>query len=225
MSRLERALLVTIVVLVGGAAGAVSFTHMHDWTIANSPPGTPDWYGWVNACVSELVPVAALLEVRRRRRAGRPIGYPLGLLVAAACLSLAAQLAVAVPSPSGWLLSAVPALAFMALTKLVFSGLPLTHRRGRRGGDRPAAPPVAASSALVPSVPPGARLPAQRPHHYRARLTDDEILEALRDPERIPRDRDGYVPVKRVTKALGIGPDRARRLLTEAGLRRPVPTT
>ena len=155
MSRLERALLVTIVVLVGGAAGAVSFTHMHDWTIANSPPGTPDWYGWVNACVSELVPVAALLEVRRRRRAGRPIGYPLGLLVAAACLSLAAQLAVAVPSPSGWLLSAVPALAFMALTKLVFSGLPLTHRRGRRGAIGRPRPPWRPRLRWSRQYPPG----------------------------------------------------------------------
>jgi hypothetical protein len=39
-------------------------------------------------------------------------------------LSLAAQLAVAEPSASGWLLSAVPALAFLALTKLVLSTKP-----------------------------------------------------------------------------------------------------
>ena len=41
------------------------------------------------------------------------------LLAASAALSLPAQLAVAKPDPSGWLLSAVPALAFMALAKLV----------------------------------------------------------------------------------------------------------
>ncbi|MEW1586369.1 hypothetical protein AB0283_13045 [Micromonospora vinacea] len=58
--------------------------------------------------------MASLLEIRRRR-AGSPSGYPLALLVGAACLSLAAQLAVANPCVSGWLLSAVPALAFMAL--------------------------------------------------------------------------------------------------------------
>jgi hypothetical protein len=44
------------------------------------------------------------------------------LLVCAVTLSLAAQLAVAKPGPSGWLLSAVPALAFMGLSKLVLSG-------------------------------------------------------------------------------------------------------
>jgi hypothetical protein len=41
-------------------------------------------------------------------------------------LSLAAQFAVAKPGVSGWLLSAVPALAFMALVKLVISRTPAT---------------------------------------------------------------------------------------------------
>ncbi|WP_442934900.1 hypothetical protein [Micromonospora sp. CPCC 205558] len=91
--------------------------------MANSPAGTPEAFGWVNACVSESAPVASLLEVRRRR-AGSPTGYPLALLVGAACLSTAAQLAVAKPGVSGWLLSVVPALAFMALVKLVFARTP-----------------------------------------------------------------------------------------------------
>jgi hypothetical protein len=34
----------------------------------NSPDGTDDWFGWANAVISELVPVAALLTIRRRRR-------------------------------------------------------------------------------------------------------------------------------------------------------------
>ncbi|MDT0532642.1 hypothetical protein RM555_26950 [Micromonospora sp. DSM 115977] len=145
MSRAERAegaLLVLILLVVGAAAGWASFTHVHDWTMANSPTGTPDAFGWVNACVSELVPVAALLEIRRRHRAGAPTGYPLALLIGAACLSLAAQLAVAKPGVSGWLLSAVPALAFMALVKLVFARTPAvaapTHRQAP--ADAPAEP-------------------------------------------------------------------------------------
>ncbi|MGW4154116.1 hypothetical protein ACWEDF_13295 [Micromonospora chersina] len=125
-ARAESVVLVAILLGVGLAAGAASFTHVHDWTLANSPAGTPDWFGWANACISELVPVAALLDIRRRRRAGRPTGYPLGLLIAAAGLSLAAQLAVAKPGVSGGLLSAVPALAFMALVKLVFASSPAT---------------------------------------------------------------------------------------------------
>ncbi|WP_433342370.1 hypothetical protein [Micromonospora sp. CA-111912] len=119
--RIEGVVLVLILLTVAGFAGAASFTHVKDWTLANSPTGTGQWFGWANAVISELVPIACLLTIRRRRRAGAPIGYPLFLLIAAAGLSLAAQLAVAKPGISGWLLSAVPALAFMALVKLVLA--------------------------------------------------------------------------------------------------------
>jgi len=122
--RLESIVLVVILIAVATAAGWASFTHVHDWTMRHVPAGTPDAFGWVNAVISELVPVAAFLTIKRRRRAGASIGYPLFLLIAAASLSLAAQLAVAQRSVSGWLLSAVPALAFMALVKLVFTQAP-----------------------------------------------------------------------------------------------------
>nr|MDT0658965.1 DUF2637 domain-containing protein [Micromonospora sp. DSM 115978] len=119
--RAEGLVLVVILLVVGGLAGAASFTHVHDWTMANSPAGTGDWFGWANAAISELIPLAALLTIRRRRRTGGPIGYPMFLLIAAVALSLSAQLAVAKPGPSGWLLSAVPALAFLGLSKLVLT--------------------------------------------------------------------------------------------------------
>jgi hypothetical protein len=122
--RIEGVVLVLILLTVAGFAGAASFTHVKDWTLANSPTGTGQWFGWANAVISELVPIACLLTIRRRRRLGAPIGYPLFLLIAAAGLSLAAQLAVAKPGISGWLLSAVPALAFMALVKLVLAPTP-----------------------------------------------------------------------------------------------------
>ncbi|HEX6969660.1 MAG TPA: hypothetical protein VF174_12745 [Micromonosporaceae bacterium] len=127
-SRVEGVVLVLILLTVAGFAGAASFTHVKDWTLANSPEGTGEWFGWANAVISELVPIAALLTIRRRRRTGGPIGYPMFLLIAAAALSLSAQLAVAKPSPSGWLLSAVPALAFMALAKLVLAPVKPGHQ-------------------------------------------------------------------------------------------------
>src|SRR3954447_2744133 len=142
--RTETAVLAVILTVVAFSAGWASFTHVHDWTMRHAPAGTPDAFGWVNAVISELVPVAAFLTVRRRRRAGEPIGYPIALLIAAATLSLAAQLAVAQPSPSGWLLSAVPALAFMALVKLIFTG-------GTGTATAAAAPTV--SSEPVPAEP------------------------------------------------------------------------
>ena len=48
----------------------------------------------------------------------------MAVLIAAAVLSLTAQVAQATPSLTGWLVAAVPALAFLALTKLVLSRTP-----------------------------------------------------------------------------------------------------
>ncbi|MEH0930066.1 hypothetical protein [Micromonospora sp. CPCC 205558] len=162
-TRLEGLVLVLILIVVGGSAGAASFTHVHDWTMANSPAQTPGWFGWANAVISELVPIAALLTIRRRRRVGAPIGYPMVLLIAAAGLSLAAQLAVAKPGPSGWLLSAVPALAFMALVKLVLAPAPTPQPVA------PASEPMepirvqVAEQVTTEPAPPAAITPAPEP--------------------------------------------------------------
>ncbi|MGW4942982.1 hypothetical protein ACWEOZ_15510 [Actinoplanes sp. NPDC004185] len=159
--KVEGLVLVAILLLIAVAAGAASFTHVHDWTMDNTPTGTPGWFGWANAVISELVPVAALLTIRRRRRSNGPIGYPLALLIAAAGLSLAAQLAVAKPGPSGWLLSAVPALAFMALVKLVLAPTHAptppavtTDTAATVTDETPAAPaPVVIDAAPLPEPP------------------------------------------------------------------------
>jgi hypothetical protein len=167
--RSESLLLAVILTTVALSAGWASFTHVHDWTMRHAPQGTPDAFGWVNAVISELVPVAAFLTIKRRRRTGAPIGYPLGLLIAAATLSLSAQLAVAQPSPSGWLLSAVPALAFMALVKLVFTGTPPTASTAPpvvedQALTAPAEPVPAQPSPALPTVPaPVGRPPAVVP--------------------------------------------------------------
>ncbi|WP_406061192.1 hypothetical protein [Micromonospora sp. NBC_00860] len=127
-ARLQDGVLVLIVLLVGAMAGAASFNHVHDWTISNSPTGTADWFGWANAVITELIPIAAMIVIIRRRKTGGPIGYPMFLLIAAVGLSLTAQLAVAKPTVFGWMVSALPALAFFALSKLVFTATrPTNH--------------------------------------------------------------------------------------------------
>ncbi|MEU9516766.1 hypothetical protein [Micromonospora sp. NPDC048169] len=157
-TRVEGLVLVLILIAVAGFAGAASFTHVKDWTLANSPTGTGAWFGWANAVISELVPIACLLTIRRRRRTGAPIGYPLFLLIAAASLSLAAQLAVAKPGISGWLLSAVPALAFMALVKLVLAPAP-TPEQPTTTPATPAEPIRVQSAEQVTTEPPAAITP------------------------------------------------------------------
>ncbi|MFI7603945.1 hypothetical protein ACIBTV_02330 [Micromonospora sp. NPDC049366] len=175
-TRVEGVVLVLILLTVAGFAGAASFTHVHDWTMANSPANTPGWFGWANAVISELVPIAALLSIRRRRRSGGAIGYPLFLLVAAAGLSLAAQLAVAKPGPSGWLLSAVPALAFMALVKLVLAPTPAPARDGTPPAAAPAEPIRVHVAEQVTTEAPAAITPAPAP------TVEPTITPAVVDP-------------------------------------------
>ena len=54
-----------------------------------------------------------------------------------------------------------------------------------------------------------------------ASRSDAELLEQLAT---LPRDESGSISVRRAAAALGTGPDRARRLLTQAGLRQPATT-
>ena len=130
--RTETLIQILILLAIAGMAGAASFTHVHDWTMRNAPPGTGSWFGWANAIISELTPTAAGIEIRRRKRQHRTAAYPMAVLIAAAALSLAAQVAQARPSITGWLLAAVPALAFLALTKLAFSRTPADPRELHR---------------------------------------------------------------------------------------------
>lgn len=210
--RLETVLLVAILLVVGGLAGAASFTHVHDWTMDNSPAGTGDWFGWANAAISELMPFAALLTIRRRRRTGGPIGYPMFLLVASVALSLAAQLAVAKPGPSGWLLSSVPALAFLGLSKLVLtvpaagssSSAPVPTEQGPSPvvpDPSPVVPgPSSAGSDSSPAVPDGndgsgAAVPVQ------VKTGDDQDGPDRRDDHRDGQDGDQAATVDLVQLA------------------------
>ena len=61
--------------------------------------------------------------------------------------------------------------------------------------------------------------PTPRPARRSHVRTDAELLAALAE---VPREPDGTVPIRRAAKALGSGPNRARRLLAEAGLLRPL---
>ncbi|SCF46243.1 DUF2637 domain-containing protein [Micromonospora mirobrigensis] len=121
--RTEFAVRLVILLAIGIMAGAAAFTHVHDLSVAH---GQPDWIGWANAVAVELMAIYLGLELRARRRAGRPVGLVGSLLVAFALLSLAVQVAEAEPSVWGWTMAAVPSLAFLALVKVVLSNTPAT---------------------------------------------------------------------------------------------------
>src|ERR671917_1981872 len=120
-SGLESVARLGILLAIGGMAGAAAFTHVHDLTVAH---GQPNWIGWANAVAVELMSIYLGLEIRARRRAGRPVGLVGVLLVGFALLSLAAQVAEAERSVWGWIVAAVPSLAFLALVKVVLSSTP-----------------------------------------------------------------------------------------------------
>ncbi|MET7960984.1 DUF2637 domain-containing protein [Micromonospora zamorensis] len=121
--RAESGVRVLILLAIGTMAGAAAFTHVHDLTVAH---GQPDWIGWANAVAVELMAIYLGLEIRARRRDGRPVGLVGVILIAFALLSLAAQVAEAEPSVWGWIVAAVPSLAFLALVKVVLSSAPTT---------------------------------------------------------------------------------------------------
>ncbi|WP_432907832.1 DUF2637 domain-containing protein [Micromonospora matsumotoense] len=100
---------------IGGAAGAASFTHVHNVAAAHGQPG---WLAWADAIVLELMSVASGLELRRRKRAQVSVVFPAAVLGCAVALSLAAQVVEAEASPIGWIAAAVPALGFLVMVKI-----------------------------------------------------------------------------------------------------------
>ena len=100
---------------ISGAAGAASFTHVHNVAAAHGQPG---WLAWADAIVLELMSIASGLELRRRKRLHTPTRFPATVLGCAVTLSLAAQVAEAEPSPTGWIAAAVPALGFLVMVKV-----------------------------------------------------------------------------------------------------------
>jgi hypothetical protein len=150
--------LIFIVLLVGFMAGAASFHHVHDWTLDHSPSNTPGWFGWANAVITELIPTASLIEVGRRRRndSHAKVGYPMFLLIVAVLISLTAQLAVAERSVFGWMVSALPALAFFALSKLVFTVTAHRPTHDHVAASTPATSPATSPDTTRAEVSPAA---------------------------------------------------------------------
>ncbi|WP_349255169.1 DUF2637 domain-containing protein [Micromonospora robiginosa] len=100
---------------IGGAAGAASFTHVHNVAAAHGQSG---WLAWADAIVLELMSIASGLELRRRKRAHTSTAFPATVLAWAVTLSLAAQVVEAEPSVIGWVAAAVPALGFLVMVKI-----------------------------------------------------------------------------------------------------------
>src|SRR5690349_12823993 len=142
---------------IGNAAGAASFTHVHNVAAAHGQPG---WLAWADAIVLELMSIASGLELRRRKRAGASTRFPATVLGCAVTLSLAAQVVEAEPSAIGWIAAAVPALGFLVMVKVALgytgpatrtTALPFPEHADRTVRDDE--PDTADRSATVGPVP------------------------------------------------------------------------
>ncbi|MFI2577481.1 hypothetical protein ACH5AJ_35410 [Streptomyces rochei] len=137
--KVEDTVKLVILVAIMLAALAASFTHMKDWTLHWMPHDTPQWFGWANAVISELLPLVATLSLRKRLRQGKSLwSYALAVLLAGAVLSLAAQLS-AVGANASWsarFLACLPSLAFLFLSKLVMGDLDSGRKHAEIEADR-----------------------------------------------------------------------------------------
>jgi hypothetical protein len=114
-SRAEGIAQIIIMLAIGGAAGAASFTHVHNVATAHGQGG---WLAWADAVVLELMSIASGLEIRRRKRQHKSVRFPAVVLGWAVALSIAAQVVEAERSVIGWLAAALPALGFLVMVKI-----------------------------------------------------------------------------------------------------------
>ncbi|MGN9778806.1 DUF2637 domain-containing protein [Micromonospora sp. H33] len=181
--------------LIGGAAGAASFRHVHDVAAAHGQPG---WLAWADAVVLELTSIAAGLELRRNRRLGKSVTFPATVLTVAVFLSLAAQVVEAEASVIGWIAAALPALGFLAMVKIALG------RADPAPPDRTARPmraepgPALIVDAVVPDTReavPAAPLPVPSDTATVRDSTTTVPAPADQDPA-VPDRRDSGPPVR-----------------------------
>jgi uncharacterized protein DUF2637 len=186
-NRAEGFVQVLIMLAIGAAAGAASFTHVHNVAASHGQPG---WLAWADAIVLELMSIASGLELRRRRRAAAPTTFPAIVLGCAVTLSLTAQVVEAEPSPIGWTAAAVPALGFLVMVKW-HSAIPPPSRPGhpaRRRPRRTTPPPSRWPPETIPPRSPrrDRRTPTERTGTGIPRRSGDGPRDGLADRPPIP---------------------------------------
>jgi hypothetical protein len=195
----------TFVAVVLGAIGAAAgFTHTHDWAVHHGQFG---WIAWADAVVIEGIVIVAGFEIQRDHRAGgvRKFTFPMAVLVAGFGVQMAAQVALAEPTPAGWLVAAMPALGFLVVVKLLMRRAPAATESTPDPGPEPVivtasradvAPqpaPTPAPAAVATPARPRLKLPAELTSriHTAAEtarsegrdLTIEEIRRVVRVPE------------------------------------------
>ena len=197
-----RVLVAATLGLIGAAAG---FTHTHDWAVHHGQTG---WLAWADAVVIEGIVIVAGFEVQRDHRTGpaRRFSFPLGVLVAGFGVQMTAQVALAEPTPAGWLVAAMPALGFLVVVKLLM-------RRAPAADPTPAPAPAPAASPAPQPTPTEPHASAERP---RTRLKlPPEIASRVHAAADAARDERRDLTAADIRRAARVPEDMAARILAD----------
>ncbi|NIH88250.1 DUF2637 domain-containing protein [Amycolatopsis granulosa] len=166
---------VLVTVVLGGIGGAAGFTHTHDWAVHHGQTG---WLAWADAVVIEGIAIVAGFEVRRDHQHGKTklLTFPMTVLVAGFGIQMTAQVALAEPTPGGWLLAAMPALGFLVVVKLLLRRAPTRPQTS----PAPAQATATATAAPMPSPAP-APMPAESPAPRTTGSTLAKLPASVRD--------------------------------------------
>jgi len=147
---------VLVTVVLGGIGGAAGFTHTHDWAVHHGQTG---WLAWADAVVIEGIAIVAGFEVRRDHQQGKTklLTFPMAVLVAGFGIQMTAQVALAEPTPGGWLLAAMPALGFLVVVKLLLRRAPNQPTTRTAPARATTAPPPNPAPAPMPAESPAPR--------------------------------------------------------------------
>ena len=225
IARIEGIVQVLILLFMGVMAGAASFVHIHDVTVAH---GQPSWIGWANAVVVELMSIVAGLDIRRRNRFGQSTGFVLVVLLGAVGVSLAAQVAQAHRSVWGWTVAALPALGLLAVVKIVLSRTTPTTPDRTTTASGPAGPPDRTDDRKTPRhgqttrgrSPSSVTTPFNRTAAHRQRTGQPEPTAPPAQPASHP-GRTGPQRTRPVRSATGPTPDQPQVRTQDTG---PDPT-
>lgn len=177
--------------ILAALAAAGSFTHIRDLAIRSGQHG---WMADAIAVCIDLMCVMAVRERKRDQRLGRRCGrvtWPTVVLTMGICLTIAANLASAQPTPWGWVVAATPAGTFLIAVSMLerrasqsdqttatgppgepSTDTPAIDVRPAGSADRPAQPSRLrgqGSVACSPKVPADMYRPARRPNEIEVR--------------------------------------------------------
>ncbi|MFF2075445.1 DUF2637 domain-containing protein [Kitasatospora sp. NPDC058162] len=178
-----------VVGVLGVAAFAVSFAHVVQTA---DRAGQTGWVAYAIAVSVELMALGAVSELRRRKRHGHSARWPRAVLVLGVAMSLAANLAVAQPTPWGYVMAAWPAVAFLAAAGIIESrstdpqppaapSEPQDNPAGETDDDDPEA--AAHQAPAPPADETGQPEPAESADDER---DDDEQPDRAQPPQRRP---------------------------------------